>query len=169
MAKRRNLSFMLGIILGILVGFVSAFLIMNRDSDIVASKEELAVADVTEVESALDSVKEEIEGEDVFKVVCLYCDVYYPTKWENNVLIEETLNVVQFSADFGEGKVITLFDVVAMEPSDDEESIEVHIVKYDLEFNEQWTDEEKQIVIEMQNDADCVVEYLEKEDITVIM
>ena len=172
MIKKSSLSFILGIVVGILVGFGIGFLCVNptnKDVTTVVSKEELDNEEILKTATNLDAIKEDIDGKDVFKVTCVYCDIYYPAKWEDNVLIEETLNVVQFSADFGDGKVIPLFDVVAMELSETEKDMEVHIIKYDLEFNEQWTDEEKQMVMEMQKDADCVAEYLEKENITVIM
>lgn len=190
--NKKSLYLILGMILGLLLGFGAAFLIMNgmnKESDMVSSKEAVVDGDVIEAEeemgssevvddgdtieeeSDLASIKEEVVGGEVFKVESLYCDLYYPTKWEDKVLIEETLNVVHFSADFGEGKTITLFDVVAVELSEDEEDgeIEVHIVLYDLEFDEQWSDEQKQIIIEMQEDASCIADYLEKDNIAVIM
>lgn len=153
--KKKNLYFLIGIISGLLLGFAGTFFVMNildKDNINTSTKEEKKVA------------------EDVFLTESLYCDLYYPKQWEDKVIIEEALNVVHFSANFGEEKVVDLFDVVASEISEDDKSgeLEVHIIVYELELDDQWSNEEKQTIVKMQEDVSCIASYLEKEGITVI-
>ena len=171
----KKVCFILGIIIGCLLGIGGTFLVMNfsenKNETVSSAKEKIVKEDSREAEEDVEvSFLEDIVDEGVFKVESLYCDLYYPIEWKEKIDIEEELNIVHFGTDIG-GETVTLFDVVSVENSKEEtiSELEVHIVLYDLEFNEQWSEEEKQMVIEMQEDIGCIVDYLEKDGITVIM
>ena len=148
----KNVYFILGLMTGLFLGVVITFFMMNN---------------LDKGERSTITEKEGLEIDEVFKVESLYCDYYYPIKWKEKVLIDDTLNVVHFSANLNEDKQIDLFDIVAT--VDEEDGINVHIVLYELEFDNSWSNEDKQMIVKMQEDVQCIIDYLERENIKVIM
>ena len=154
--KKKHAYLIIGCVLGILAGLLLGWFLAGTVSNVSER------TGTKQIENKSD--------ENMYKIESLYCDLYYPAKWEEMLTVEEELNAVHFTADLDENKIIDLFDVVVVETeeSESENAFEVHIIMFDLEFDEQWNDEEKQTALTMQKDAAVICDYLEKENIKVI-
>ena len=167
MKKNNKLIIALGIILFVLVLIVIALLMKskfdNEDS-----------VDATDVVEVAPTVEQQIEEEEAYKVKTDYVNLYYPKKWKNQIEIEESddSNTVLFYATIKDKDKQHLFDILFNSEEGykigtvekDGKAVSVNLISYDLEFDSNWTEDEKLIVIAMQEDVNYIMGMLEKED-----
>ena len=181
MNKNKKLYYIIGLVVILILAGIGLMLAMNNndrmanvdDVDKAVAGEQVEEEQKEEKITKDDPLAKELKKEEklakkgMAKVSSMYCEMYYPIEWKDKVIVEDELNVVSFIVDFGDGKKTDLFDVVAVE--DDNGKVEMHIVKFDLEFNGKWSEEDKTEAKQMQKDADFVAKYLKKDKFTVIM
>lgn len=173
-SKNKTLYYVIGVVIVLILISLGMMLIMNSknnsenlsniDSENSEIKIEQGMVDPLAEEIAED---EKLAKKGKMKVSSLYCDIYYPIEWKEKVIVKDELNVVTFIADYGNDKKVDLFEVVAVE--DEGGNVEMHIVKFNLVFDDKWSTQEKKEVEQMQEDADFVAKYLKKDKFTVIM
>jgi len=125
--------------------------------------------------SNVSTDRKELNVKNGYQVESLYCNLYFPNKWKDYTLIEEELNVVEVSADLGNGKKQHIYDIVFVdkdietidEMEKDERMLEAWIVSFEPEYTKEWTEEDKKIVENIQKDKDYVIKKLEKVGVEV--
>lgn len=117
---------------------------------------------------------QEIQGD--FEIETPYCNLYFPAKWENQVSIEkieEEQYIVQFFGNIEGEEQQHLFDVLfsgteGIKIGDltmvDGTVIPVYIYSVEQQMNENWTEEEKNIIYAMQEDINYTIEKIEELD-----
>lgn len=130
--------------------------------------------DNQQVENVESTVDQQIEAEEGFAIETAYGNLYYPTKWQNQVRVhpvEGDVYTVQF---FGviEGKAEQhLFDIVfggtdgftVGNLTIGDTTVSVNLVFADIALDASWNEEESNTIYAMQEDANYLLGMLEKE------
>ena len=98
-----------------------------------------------------------------------YCDLYYPSRWGENVKIVQTEDTVQFWAVMEGYGLLPLFDIhfdsdegsfYGMITAEDGTEVPVSLTVYAIEPDESWSQEQCELLYGMQEDLDSLLSKL---------
>ena len=175
--KKKKWSYLVPVmclIMGILLGIIGALLLKEKSNE----KENTNHADfeVTEEQSttAKNTVDEMLENKS-FKIKTKYGELYYPIKWQDQVRIEQVegeVYKVQFFATIEGKEELHIFDVsfageegslLGYLEGENGEKVSVSIISQELEFDKEWTEDEKSVIYTMLEDINYIIGKLQKE------
>lgn len=122
-------------------------------------------------QSALLTETQEIQGD--FEIETPYCSLYFPAKWQNQVSVnklEEERYTVQFWGNIEGKEQQHLFDflfggtegiMIGELTMEDGTVIPVYIYSVEQQMDENWTEEEKNIIYAMQEEINYTIEKIE--------
>lgn len=111
------------------------------------------------------------EATEVYEIETPYCTLMYPDKWENKVRTEvgvEDICEVKFYCAIEGKPEIELFDVIfggeegykIGELYNDNGTISVYVITYDLELDDSWSENEQLEILGMQEDINTIISNL---------
>lgn len=175
--KGNNKNKVLVLLLGMLIGGVlEVFLsvtVLNKQSermstDIAVEQQELE-GNVFE-DDIVDTSDEEVP-EEGFVIETPVVDLNYPEKWKDQVRVEQLegdLYTVRFFAILEGKEEQHIFDVVFGKTDGlllgTLEQTEIYLVYNEIAFDESWSEEESNEIYAMQEDVNCIIEMLQKEE-----
>lgn len=168
--NKRNIKWItvVAIICLIILIVLGIKLASNKDTEIHTEKNiEIKMEQQEEVRSTLEEMLEE----DGSMIECPEVNLYYPEKWKNQMRVEQVegdIHTVQFFGTVKGKNEVHIFDIVFGET----EGIllgtlnekEIYLVYADPVLDESWTEDEKNEIYAMQEDANYIIGMLEKEE-----
>lgn len=161
------LMLIIGIVIGVVLGICVAKACLNND-------DENSFVNYTEkkVEQQKqdENISEKIVNEDSLIVETPIVNLQYPKKWENQISVEqivEDTHTVTFLGTVEGKEAVHMFDVVFGGTEGiflgTMNGIGVHLVYTDINFDENWSEEEKNTIYAMQEDVNYMIGMLENE------
>lgn len=110
----------------------------------------------------------EPNSDETFEIETSFANLQYPQKWQNKIRSEETENGVEFYSKL-DGKDEKLVFTLEFGESEGYHlgtmgETDVYIVEAELDFDETWTDEEKQEIYDMQEAVNVILQGLAETD-----
>lgn len=129
-------------------------------------------------EDVLSTVEQQMQEEEAFEIETKYGSLYYPKKWESQVRIEIDENdeyTVKFYGTVEGKEEQHLFNVVFGEKGNklgsfekDGETVTVCLDFEENTMNDEWTEEEKNIIYAMQEDINYLIGMWEKDGFEIL-
>ena len=110
--------------------------------------------------------------DDAIEVETNYCKLYYPSEYKNELVVKYSENygyIVEFYGSLEGKDEVHLFDICFNSDDGDllgyfentgDQVVNVSVSIFDLEFDDSWTEEEKNIIYGMQEERNFVVDSL---------
>lgn len=171
--KNKVLVLLLGMLIGGVLGVFLSVTVLNKQSermstDIAVEQQELE-GNVFE-DDIVDTSDEEVP-EEGFVIETPVVDLNYPEKWKDQVRVEQLegdLYTVRFFAILEGKEEQHIFDVVFGKTDGlllgTLEQTEIYLVYNEIAFDESWSEEESNEIYAMQEDVNCIIEMLQKEE-----
>lgn len=112
------------------------------------------------------------ESREAIEIVTKYGTLLYPKEWESNLrteIIDEDIYKVEFYGTVEGKKEQHLFDLsfngtdgynLGMLKTESGEDVSINIVSYSFEFDDTWTEDEKNVICAMQEDINYTIGML---------
>ncbi len=167
------LSIMVAICVIIII-ILMCLLLKNPDNNMMNNASDTAQnvsSDYTEASEIIIGTPD--DNRNSVEIDTKYCTLLYPKEWENNLrteIVDKDEYKVEFYGTVEEKSEQHLFDVIFNGSSgyhvgtltmDGVEGVQLNIEPYESDFDDTWTDEEKDIIYAMSEDVNYIIGMLE--------
>lgn len=163
--KNKQLKIMIVILIVLVIVMLTVVILKEKELSKTNDKEQM------NSKSVISTIEEQINNEEAFSIETKYGNLYFPLKWKENISIKNNgSDIVEFYGNVNEIREQHLFDIVYGNSSENiigsikvgEEDINVSFNLYELNIEDEWSDEEVDAFSAMQEDINYLIGMLVK-------